>query len=84
MMPNEKIAQFSSAPPLNKLKSAATPPPELCDIVLRNHSLSTAGLTPGVLMAAPRRTMTITARVNRILRRSSGILTLLRKAETIA
>jgi hypothetical protein len=27
MMPSEKIAQFSSAPPLNKLKRAATLPP---------------------------------------------------------
>ena len=51
MMPNEKMAQFSSAPPLNKLKSAATPPPELCDAVL-NHSCKTAGFTPGVLIAA--------------------------------
>ena len=31
MMPNEKMAQFSSAPPLKRLKSAATPPPALCD-----------------------------------------------------
>ena len=82
MMPNEKTAQFSSAPPLNRLKSAATPPPALCDDV-RNQSCSTAGFTPGVVTAAPSLTMTMTARVNKIRRRSSGILTELRKAETI-
>ncbi len=83
MMPSEKIAQFSSAPPLKRLKSAATPPPDFCESVSRNHSCSTAWFTPGVLMAAPRRTITITASVNRIRRRSSGIFTLLRNAETI-
>src|SRR6476620_9562532 len=44
----------------------------------------TAWFTPGVVIAAPRRTMTTMARVNRIRRRSSGILTVLRNAETIA
>ncbi len=29
MIPSEKIAQFSSAPPLNKLNKAATLPPEI-------------------------------------------------------
>ena len=43
----------------------------------------TAGLTPGVLIAAPRRTITTTASVKRIRRRSSGILTVLRNAETM-
>ena len=81
-MPSEKIAQFSSAPPLKRLKSAATPPPALCDEV-RNQSCRTAGLTPGVVIAAPRRTITMTASVNRIRRRSSGILTVFKKAETI-
>ena len=38
---------------------------------------------PGVVIAAPRRTITMTARVNRIRRRSSGIFTVLRNAETI-
>ena len=34
-------------------------------------------------MAAPRRTITITASVNKIRRRNSGILTVFRNAETI-
>jgi hypothetical protein len=34
-------------------------------------------------MAAPNRTTTITARVNKMRRRSSGILTVFKKAETI-
>ena len=82
MMPSEKTAQFSSAPPLKRLKSAATPPPALCDDV-RNQSCRTAGLTPGVVIAAPSLTTTMTARVNKIRRRSSGILTVFKKAETI-
>src|SRR5216110_715218 len=82
IMPREKIAQFSSAPPLNRLKSAATPPPVLSDAV-RNHSCNTAWLTPGVVIAAPKRTITITASVNKIRRRNSGILTVFRNAETI-
>jgi hypothetical protein len=36
-----------------------------------------------VVIAAPSLTITITASVNKIRRRSSGILTELRKAETI-
>jgi hypothetical protein len=44
----------------------------------------TAWLTPGVVIAAPKRTITMTASVNRIRRRSSGILTVFRNAETIA
>src|SRR5213079_67605 len=82
-MPREKIAQFSSAPPLNRLKSAATPPPVLSDAV-RNHSCSTAWLTPGVVIAAPKRTITTTASVNKMRRRNSGILTVFRNAETLA
>jgi hypothetical protein len=82
MMPREKMAQFSSAPPLNKLKSAARPPPVWLDAV-RNHSCKTAWLTPGVVIAAPRRTITITASVNKMRRRNSGILTVFRNAETI-
>src|ERR1051326_8348111 len=41
MMPREKTAQFSSAPPLNKLNSAARPPPVrwLNDVL--NHSCKT-------------------------------------------
>ena len=84
MMPSEKIAQFSSAPPLNKLKRAATLPPVFSVSEVRNHSWITAWLTPGVVMAAPRRTITITASVNKMRRRSSGILTVFRNAETIA
>ena len=61
---------------------AATPPPALCDEV-RNQSCKTAGLTPGVVIAAPSLTTTMTARVNKIRRRSSGILTVFKKAETI-
>ena len=84
MMPSEKIAQFSSAPPLNKFNSAARLPPVLSVNAVRNHSCKTAALTPGVVMAAPSRTMTTTASVNRIRRRSSGILSVLTKAETIS
>src|SRR4030095_10599050 len=82
MMRGEKTAQFASAPRLKRLKSAATPPPALCDDV-RNQSCKTAGLTPGVVIAAPSLTTTMTARVNKIRRRSSGILTVFKKAETI-
>src|SRR5213078_1770909 len=82
-MPREKTAQFSSAPPLNKLKSAATPPPVLSLKDVRNHSCNTAWLTPGVVIAAPKRTITMTASVNKIRRRNSGILTEFRNAETI-
>src|SRR4030095_8550392 len=82
MIQREKPAQFSSPPPLKRLKSAATPPPSLCDDV-RNQSCKTAGLTPGVVIAAPNLTTTMNARVNKIRRRSSGILTVFRKAETI-
>src|SRR5207302_81128 len=81
MMPSEKMAQFSSAPPLKRLKSAATPP--ALSAVLRNHSDNTAWFTPGVVMAAPSRTITIIARVKRIRRRSSGIFTVFRNAEII-
>src|SRR4051812_47421359 len=84
MMPNEKIAQFSSAPPLNKLNNAATLPPDFSLSALRNHSWITAWLTPGVVIAAPNRTMTMIASVNRMRRRSSGILTVFKNAETIA
>ena len=84
MIPSEKIAQFSSAPPLNKLNRAATLPPCFSVSEVRNHSWITAWLTPGVVIAAPRRTITITASVNRMRRRSSGILTVFRNAETIA
>src|SRR5437762_13482676 len=81
MIPREKIAQFSSAPPLKRLKSAATPP--ALSAVLRNHSCNTAWFTPGVVIAAPRRTITMIARVKRIRRRSSGIFTVFRNAEII-
>ena len=50
---------------------------------VRNHSWITAWLTPGVVMAAPRRTITMIASVKRMRRRSSGILTVFRNAETI-
>src|ERR1051326_1455042 len=83
MIPREKTAQFSSAPPLNRLKSAARPPPVRWLRELRNHSCKTPWLTPGVVMAAPRRTITTTASVNKIRRRNSGILTVLRNAETL-
>jgi len=83
MIPSEKIAQFSSAPPLNRLKSAATLPPDFSVSALRNQSCKTAWFTPGVVIAAPRRTITITASVNKILRRNSGILTEFRNAETM-
>src|ERR1041384_7439767 len=84
MMPREKIAQFSSAPPLNKFSSAARLPPVFSVSAVRNHSCRTAALTPGVVIAAPNRTTTTIASVNRIRRRSSGILSVLTKAETIS
>src|SRR3954466_13509109 len=83
MMPNEKIAQFSSAPPLNRLNIAARLPPVFSVNEVRNHSWITAWFTPGVVIAAPRRTITIMASVNRMRRRSSGILTVFKNAETI-
>src|SRR5947208_3101224 len=83
MIPREKIAQFSSAPPLNKFNNAASWPPVLSVSAVRNHSCNTAAFTPGVVMAAPRRTITTQASVKRIRRRSSGILSVLTKAETI-
>ena len=84
MMPNEKTAQFSKAPPLNRLNIAARLPPVFSVSEVRNHSWITAWFTPGVVTAAPRRTMTMIASVNKIRRRSSGILTVLRNAETIS
>src|SRR2546423_5118055 len=83
MIPNEKIAQFSSAPPLNRLNIAARLPPVFSVNDVRNHSWITAWFTPGVVMAAPRRTITTIASVNRMRRRSSGILTEFKNAETI-
>src|SRR3954462_3125743 len=83
MIPREKIAQFSRAPPLNRLKSAAMLPPCFSVSAVRNHSWMTAWFTPGVVMAAPNRTMTTMASVNRMRRRSSGILTVFKNAETI-
>src|SRR6266516_2613958 len=50
-MPREKTAQFSSEPPLNKLKSAATQPPVSSLKDVRNHSCNTAWFTPGVNQA---------------------------------
>ena len=47
MMPREKIAQFSSAPPLKRLKSAATPPPAALSMTFGTNPAITAGLTPG-------------------------------------
>jgi hypothetical protein len=41
MIPREKTAQFSSAPPLNKLNSAARPPPVRWLSEVRNHSCKT-------------------------------------------
>src|SRR4051812_14657848 len=84
MMPREKTAQFSSAPPLKRLKRAAMLPPCFSVSEVRNHSWITAWLTPGVVIAAPNRTMTMIASVNRMRRRSSGILTVFKNAETIA
>src|SRR6267143_2044194 len=84
MIPSEKIAQFSSAPPLKRLNSAATLPPDRSVNELRNQSCSTAWLTPGVVIAALSRTMTMIANVKRIRRRSSGILTVFRNAEIIS
>ena len=83
MMPNEKTAQFSSAPPLNKLKSAARPPPVRWLSDVRNQSCKTPWFTPGVVIAAPSRTITTTANVNKMRRRNSGILTVFKNAETI-
>src|SRR6266540_1965546 len=37
MIPREKIAQFSSAPPLNKFNKAARFPPDFSVSALRNH-----------------------------------------------
>src|SRR3954469_13852513 len=83
MIPREKIAQFSRAPPLKRLNSAAMLPPCFSVSAVRNHSWITAWFTPGVVMAAPNRTMTTMASVNRMRRRSSGILTVFKNAETI-
>src|SRR5436309_1159181 len=49
-MPREKTAQFSRAPPLNRLKSAARPLPVRWLREVRNHSCNTAWLTPGDLI----------------------------------
>src|SRR3954469_584809 len=83
MIPREKIAQFSRAPPLKRLNSAAMLPPCFSVSAVRNHSWITAWFTPGVVMAAPNRTITTIASVNKMRRRSSGILTVFKNAETI-
>src|SRR5438067_2541833 len=80
-MPKEKTAQCSKAPPAKILNSAATPPELDLAISDWNHSLRTCALTPGIVMAAPARTITNMPRVNRIRCRSSGILKMLEKAE---
>ena len=83
IIPRENTAQFSSAPPLNKLNSAARPPPVRWLSEVRNHSYKTPWFTPGVVIAAPNRTITMTASVKSMRRRSSGILTVFRNAEII-
>ena len=81
MMPSEKIAQFPSAPPEKRLKSAAAPPPALWSATFWNHSRSTWALTPGVVIAAPTRMITTIPSVKSTRCLSSGILKMLAKAE---
>src|SRR5208282_4603900 len=81
MIPSEKTAQCSSAPPAKILNRAATPPLADFAIELWNHSFKTCALTPGIVIAAPALTMTSIERVNRIRCRSSGILKILVNAE---
>ena len=83
MIPNEKIAQFSSAPPLKMLKSAATDPPACVLTCVRNHSCNTAAFTPGVVICAPARTTITMIRLKMIRARSSGTLSELAKAESM-
>ena len=78
---NRAILQRAAAEKIKERRDAAA---SLFRGDVRNHSCNTAWLTPGVVIAAPRRTITMTARVNRIRRRSSGILTVFRNAETIS
>ena len=47
MMPSEKMAQFSSAPPLKMLNKAATEPDDCVSTWFLNHWWSTAASTPG-------------------------------------
>ncbi len=83
MIPSEKMAQCARAPPLNRLKSEATPPADWASATLRNHSRRISAFTPGVVIAEPARTITIIASVKSTRWRSSGILKMLVKAEII-
>ena len=81
MTPNENNAQFSNAPPLNRLNNAATLPPACRFISVANQDFKTEASMPGQEIADPTRTTISSSRVNRIRFRSSGILNVLEKAE---
>jgi len=82
--PREKMAQFESAPPLKRLKRAATPPAEAALACDKNQRRNTSALTPGVVIHEPARMITIATRVKRTLVRSSGILKIFAKALIIS
>jgi hypothetical protein len=84
MTPREKMAQFESAPPLKRLKRAATPPEEAALACDKNQTRRTSALIPGVVIHDPARIITIATRVKRTLVRSSGILNIFAKALIIS
>ena len=73
---------FSKAPPLNRSNIPRNPPPAEAPIWAMNSRSATAS-TPGVGMAAIRRTTKISPNVKKMRCRSSGIFRLLVKAESI-
>src|ERR1700746_792930 len=83
IIPREKTAQCSSAPPAKILKRAATPPLDDLAMELWNHSFRTWALTPGIVIAAPARTITNIAIVKRMRWRNFGILKMFVNAEII-
>src|SRR5882724_1850409 len=83
MTPREKSAQFSRAPPLKILNSAATLPLDSLFTCEANHVWRTCAFTPGQVIAAPMRTTTSMTSVKSTRFRSSGILKVLVKAEII-
>ena len=82
MMPSAKIANFSRAPPENRLIIEYRPAedPELAWLT---HVLMLDTLTFGTGMTDPSLKTARMKSVNRILRRRSGVLKALAKAESI-
>ena len=78
MMPSAKMANWVSAPPENRFKNPSTPLLSADDFSCFTASKS----IPGTGICVPSRNRPITARVNKILFRSSGTLNMFLKLES--